>query len=541
MSIQQSINTSPTTNVSELLKVRRTSDTRLFMLILFISLSLTPPLALAGTSNGITFVLGIIAVLIAVALVVRWPIVGLLVVLGCATLIEQDPDFIMLKTSQLPIFYWPPSLAGLPERPIGFFILLIFLVVITTNFISRKRILLGGKLILPYLIFMLCVAGGVIHGLASGGDLKIIVIEVRPFWYMFVSYLLAYNLVTRIGHIRTIFWMIILDAGVKGIQGTYIYIVKLHTHLQGYHEIMAHEESFFFVALLLLIILFCMHYKYRPQLYAALIVMPFVVIATVANQRRTDYVALVVGVVVAWALIFMIKPRARKALVIGMAVAVVVSVGYVLAFAQASGIVAYPARSVMSVISPSPSDTTDINSNLYRDNENYDLKYTVSQNPLGMGFGKMFLQPKLLQNATYGDPTNGGNPYQYVPHNTIYWVWMRLGPIGYLAFWYLLGAAIIRGCMIARQLRDRYLQLVAIYIVAVTFMEVIVAYSDYQLYFYRNVIYMGLLLGILMKLPALDQSKEVPVYESTHSDSKPAVPLVGSQHSQLPSVAGTRV
>lgn len=531
MSIRQAATTDPTTNTSEPLSVRRTSDTRLFVVILFIALSLMPPLVLAGISIGVLFVLGIAVALIAVALVVRWPIVGLFVVLICATLIEQDPLGFKIYTDQLPIYYWPSGLGGLPERPIGFFILLIFLVTITHNLIKRKPILLGGKLILPYLVFLLCVAAGVIHGLASGGDLKIIVLEVRPFWYMFVSYLLAYNLVTRIGHIRTFFWMVILDAGFKGIQGSYIYIVRLHTHLQGYHEIMAHEESFFFVALLLLILLFCMHYKYRPQLYAALIVMPFVLIATLANQRRTDYGALIIGIVVAWALIFIVKPRARKALAIGMAVGIVVTVGYVLAFGQASGIWAAPARSVMSIISPSPSDTADINSNLYRDNENYDLKYTVSKNPLGMGFGKMFLQPKLLQNATYGDPANGGNPYQYVPHNTVYWVWMRLGPIGYLAFWYLLGTVIICGCLIARQLRDRYLQLVAIYIVAVTFMEIIVAYSDYQLYAYRNVIYLGLLIGILMKLPALDQNKEPDVNESTDSVSKSAAPLVGSQHS----------
>ena len=532
MSIQQAANTGPTTNASGLLSVHRKSDTRLFLVILFIALTLTPPLVFVGITIGVTLVLGVAVALIAVALVVRWPIAGLFVVLGCTTLIEQDPlGFFNIITARLPVFYWPSSLAGLPERPIGFFILFIFLVTITRNLINRKPILLGGKLILPYLLFLLCVAGGVIHGLASGGNFKIIVIEVRPFWYMFVSYLLAYNLVTRIGHIRTFFWMVILDAGFKGIQGSYIYIVKLHTHLQGYREIMAHEESFFFVALLLLIIIFCMHYKYRPQLYAALIVTPFVVIAMLANQRRTDYIALVIGIVVAWALIFIIKPRARKALAIGMAVGMVVSVGYILAFSQAQGILAAPARSVISIINPSLSDASDISSNQYRVNENYDLKYTVSQNPLGMGFGKKFLEPKPLADLAFGDPANGGNPYQYIPHNTIYWVWMRLGPIGYAALWFLIGAVIIRGCLIARQLRDKYLQVVAIYIIAVTVMEVFVAYADYQLFFYRNVIFMGLLFGVLMKLPVLDQSKEGAVHESARSVSKPTVSLVGSQHS----------
>jgi hypothetical protein len=82
---------------------------------------------------------------------------------------------------------------------------------------------------------------------------------------------------------------------------------------------------------------------------------------------------------------------------------------------------------------------------------------------------------------------------------------MRAGPLGFLGLWYLLGSIIARGGIIARRLRDPYLQLVAIFVVAVTFMEVFVAYGDYQLFFFRNVIYLGLLAGILMKLPVLDE------------------------------------
>ena len=80
---------------------------------------------------------------------------------------------------------------------------------------------------------------------------------------------------------------------------------------------------------------------------------------------------------------------------------------------------------------------------------------------------------------------------------------MRLGAIGFLAFWYLIGSIIVRGSLIARQLGDRYLQMVAIYVICMTCMEIIVAFADYQLFFYRNVIYIGLLAGILMKLPEL--------------------------------------
>lgn len=84
---------------------------------------------------------------------------------------------------------------------------------------------------------------------------------------------------------------------------------------------------------------------------------------------------------------------------------------------------------------------------------------------------------------------------------------MRLGAIGFFALLYLLGVMIVRGCLIARRLQDPYLQLVSIYIVAVILMEVILASADYQLFAFRNVIYLGLLAGILVKLPILSQEK----------------------------------
>jgi hypothetical protein len=36
----------------------------------------------------------------------------------------------------------------------------------------------------------------------------------------------------------------------------------------------------------------------------------------------------------------------------------------------------------------------------------------------------------------------------------------------------------------------------------------VVAFADYQLFFYRNVIYIGLLAGILMKLPEVEKNDE---------------------------------
>jgi hypothetical protein len=291
-----------------------------------------------------------------------------------------------------------------------------------------------------------------------------------------------------------------LCAGIKALQGVSIYIFVIHGDLSANHQIMSHEESYFWVSILLLVMLFSLHARYRPQFLAAVAILPFLLLSLIANNRRADFVALLVGFVVAWVLIFTIKTHARKSLLAVLLVTILLGSAYVAAFYKGSGGFSSPARAIVSVFVPDPADAA---SNLYRDIENYDLKYTVKLNPMGLGFGKPFLQPVLLPDLSALDPV-----YNYIPHNTVYWVWMRLGPIGFLAFWYLVGAIIVRGAMIARQLKDTYLQLIAMYSVAMVVMEIIVAFADYQLSFYRNVIYVGILAGVLMRLPSIDEGVE---------------------------------
>jgi hypothetical protein len=167
---------------------------------------------------------------------------------------------------------------------------------------------------------------------------------------------------------------------------------------------------------------------------------------------------------------------------------------------------------VISVFNPSASDERDAASNAYRVVENYDLKFTESQSPiLGFGFGKPFIQAVALPNVLELDPY-----YLYIPHNNVLWVWMRLGPLGFGALWYLFGSAIVAGCMIVRRLRNPQLQFFAIFTLALVMMEVILAYGDYQFFFYRNMIYVGVALGVLMKLPAIER-KEMGE-PSSHAD-----------------------
>lgn len=508
---------------------RQRRDRSLFLTLFISMLCLVPLLVIGGLAFGTGMLLALAGVVIVVALLVRWPVFGFFVVLCCTLVIEQSPLPVLNNKPEIYIFYWPTSLQGLPDRPIGFLMLLIVLSLVVIGLLQRKRLLRGGPLLLPYLSLLLCVVWGIVHGLTSGGDLKITVNEVRSFWYLFLGYLLAYNLIRTKKHLRAFFWCVIIGAGIKALEGCYIYVFVIHGDLADNHQIMSHEESYFWIAILLLIMLFALHHKYRPQFYTALALVPFLLISLVANNRRADFVALLVGLAVAWLLIFLVRPQARRLLLIILFVTLALGGAYVAAFYKGQGGFSEPARAIISVFHPDP---TDASSNAYRNIENYDLEYTVKLNPMGLGFGKEFLQPVLLPNLLSLDPV-----YLYIPHNTIYWVWMRLGPIGYLALWYLFGSIIIRGCIYVKSLKDRYLQLTAIYIVVMILIEIMVAYADYQLSFYRNVIYVGMLMGILMRLPMLDalesknvEKKDVFVDEVACTDAELPGAHVGSRH-----------
>jgi hypothetical protein len=93
-----------------LLAAQKRNDILLFVVIFVIVLGLTPLLVLAGATAGIGILLGGFAILIIVALIIRWPTAGLYVVVGLVTLIEQEPLSTSILTDRLPVFYWPPSL-----------------------------------------------------------------------------------------------------------------------------------------------------------------------------------------------------------------------------------------------------------------------------------------------------------------------------------------------------------------------------------------------------------------------------------------------
>lgn len=486
---------------------RHRSVTPVFLVMLAVAVALAPFMMYTDLRYGVGLALGGLVAAILLVLTVRAPIFGFYALVFAAVVIEQDPLTTPIGTDTLDVFSWPARLSGLPERPIGFYILIILLLIIATGLATRrKEILRGGALLLPFLVFLGCVVVGVVHGLATGGQFRIIVLEVRPFWYLFTTYLVAYNLVNDKRHVMGFLWILVLGTFFKALQGCFIVITVLHGHINGAaNEIMAHEQSYFFIMILLLILLCILMKRMRRLMWVCVASLPFLVIALLANNRRADYLAFVLGAAAVWVLAIRINVAWRKQLIVWLLITSAVAGGYILVFGSINTPISEPAKSIISVIQPNQSDARDLASNLYRTFEDADLKFTETQSPiLGYGFGKPFLEPSPLPNIVGLDPY-----YLYIPHNNILWIWMRLGPIGYLAFWYLFGAAIVRGGVIMKRLRDPDLQLFALFAIGSFLMEIPLAYGDYQIYFYRNVFITGLLMGMLLRLPAIDKKEAV--------------------------------
>ncbi|MBO0684415.1 MAG: hypothetical protein J2P45_14760, partial [Candidatus Dormibacteraeota bacterium] len=80
---------------------------------------------------------------------------------------------------------------------------------------------------------------------------------------------------------------------------------------------------------------------------------------------------------------------------------------------------------------------------------------------------------------------------------------MRMGVPGMVTFWGLIGMAILEACWVARGHADPFIRGVAVFVVAALAAELVVAYGDLQLESYRNMIFLGCLLGVLVNLPRL--------------------------------------
>jgi hypothetical protein len=352
-----------------------------------------------------------------------------------------------------------------------------------------------GFLGLIFLFFTLSVGLSIMTGILTGGLYNIALIEARAPIYMGIAYILAVN---SKHDFETIFsramWVCAICISIKALHAVIRYLGELHGTTIAEVGIGAHEESFFFDAFIFLFLILNISQK-EPKLRNFMAYMlPFVIWMDLANQRRAATAAfiIVLPVILAYSVIAFKKRRA--AIFVGTAIVAVLGCLYLAVFWNHAGAIGQPARAIKSEFTPDP---RDLSSNNYRVAEASNLVKTMKSSPLiGYGFGKPFFVIDPMVDLTSIDPL-----IHYIPHNSLLWVWMRLGSFGFILFWLIVSRSLIEVGLLCRdpELNEKY-KLVAIFSGVGVAMLLVFGLYDMQIACIRDTLFVGIWLGLLAKL-----------------------------------------
>jgi hypothetical protein len=475
----------------------RTGQVRLIFLVTLCLLAALPAGVLAGMLSSGSHEVALVAFFGLAALVAlwRWPHAGPLLMLLAATLIEQfglPRVGFHVPSDQVPFFTSLSDgvgLKGIYVNPAEVTLALIVLAWLARAVGDRtleisKSTLAGGLLVLS-----IVVALALARGLSRGGDVRAMLWEVRPWFYLVTGYVIASQLLVNRRHVRALLWVIVIGTGAKGVEGTVRFLTTLQVQPRP-DALLGHEESLFFGVFLLLPAALWL-FKQRGALRrVATALVPVILVADLSNMRRAAWLILFVGLAVLVLVVWVRYPERRPAMKKAVVVGAILFGLYVGAFWNSAGVLGQPARAIRSGISPDPRDKQ---SNLYRQQEDANLVLNIlrvrSSTLVGQGFGIPIDYAITIDNVSNIDPF-----IAYVPHDGILYLWLRMGVPGVLAFWFFAGTAVVSACRVAR-CADPELAVYGAVVASSLVGYLMLAHDDMGLFWFRVALLMGILLG----------------------------------------------
>ena len=223
----------------------------------------------------------------------------------------------------------------------------------------------------------------------------------------------------------------------------------------------------------------------RRQRLVALAI-PLILYAEMLTERRAGWIGLDVGFILLTIFVFRLRRKVFYFLVLPL---LIVYAGYLGAFWNAQGTIAEPARAVKSIVKP---DARDAASNLYRQLEMADIRLNVRASPvLGLGFGHPYTFYIPLPDLSWWQF------WHYESHNSLLWIWMEMGPLGFITFLTLLGAGIVRGVQLLRRASSNRSAPLLIAFVCAILMFAIYCFVDLGMFSFRSTLLLGLALGVV--------------------------------------------
>ena len=487
----------------EMDQMRRGRDIRFFGLVLLCALAVGAGFILLEYDSPVVPMLAMLLVVTGV-LLWRHPTLAVYIALVAACTFEVFPVPIRDDFTGRTNFWQNLNTAfqtrgiqfeGLPINLFDLTVVLAGAFSLVQAVFGRRVAIKSGTLTGPMLFYLAFVGMNFFRGWADGSDYTIMLQEVRSQVYILVAYLMGLNTCKDDRAIGKVFWISALCIGLKGILYTYRRYVTLNGAPLSDQGVGSHEEAFFFNCFvgLLLTLWIC---RAQPKLQKTMwFLLPLVVLGFLATNRRAGTAGLILSLPLLVLIAYRTIPHRRTvAAVIGLAMVTLGPI-YYQTFKFSSSSIAQPARALRSHFQP---DARDEASNAYRDAENANILATIRESfgttLTGYGYGKPFLKEVPMVNI--------GNIYEWwdiLPHNQILWVWMRTGLIGLAAFFTIVSIAIFNACQILRRSRGISIdmQSMAIWQIGVLVMLVVAGLYDLQISNYRNMVFTGILLGML--------------------------------------------
>lgn len=470
----------------------------------------------------------LVAAPLAFALLVRWPTLGFYAVVGGALAIDvYTLNDLGMVTSAIPFWSAFNTFSGIPLRIFPAELLMLGalgLLVIRRAHSGVWPLVRGGRLLWPCVALAVALGHGLLRGmthqdlqLSHPFNLPAAIAEIRGFAYVLLMYILGHTVIQSPRHVRTFTWVVITATGLTALQTSWI-VARLGAQVFSLNEVTAHEYSIYWAGLILLTVTLWLYRTSVHQRWMALVLLPPSLLALAANQRRTAYVALAIALLIGWTNVLTdhrLRLRVlRTSLVLGL---VVVAYGAAMWRAPESPLSA-PVYAFRSIFEP---DEADFWSNRWREIENIDIEYTIRRSPLlGFGFGQQyFLWVELPSIELYA---LSFVYWSYITHNAIYWLWIKLGAIGFVIFWHLICSALVLGCLTFRRLEDGELKAATLLAVGLIAMLMIYAYADLGLTSPKNMALLGALLGLLASLDRLATAppeQDQPTFSLAKEDS----------------------
>jgi hypothetical protein len=309
---------------------------------------------------------------------------------------------------------------------------------------QRRWSIRRGPLLWPVLVFSGFMIAGLLYGLSRGGNSNAALWEFRSLMYVPIVFLLATNLLDRPAQYNRLLWCVMGAVFVNGIIA-YVQLQQLDSLARMEIEsFVAHGVT---LPMNLMFVLIAAAWFFKSPSIAKRWVLPImavpVMIVYLFSERRSAFVgligaALLFAIILAW--------TNRKLFMRVVPITLVLFAGYTAAMWNNEGALGFPAQAVKSVVAPEQLSEKDQSSNAYRILETVDIVYTIrSARWTGLGFGHEFYKPVSLPGISSFLLAD------YMPHNSLLWIWIKAGIGGFVAMLYLFGTALRTG---ARSLLD---------------------------------------------------------------------------------------